>query len=140
MNEYLMRGIPAHFVGAMWHYAEPYIKRALDHTAGELTHEDIRALCEARDAQLWLITNGNRAVGAITTELVTYPRRKHCRVITLAGNQFAEWIELADNTLADWAKSQDCAALEAFVRKGFVPKLATIEWKHKHSIVTKELK
>lgn len=136
---YLMRGIPAHLVAPMWHYAEPYVKRALDHTSGELSHDDIKRLCVERDVQLWLVSHGNRAVGAVTTEIVVYPHRKHCRVITLAGSQFAEWINLVDKTLADWALEQGCDALEAHVRRGFVPKLADIGYKHKHSVVVKEL-
>lgn len=139
MNDYLMRGIPAYLVASMWHYAAPYVKRALDHTSGELTHEDVRSLCENRDVQLWLISHGNRAVGAVTTEIVVYPHRKHCRVITLAGSQFAEWIGLVDKTLVDWAREQGCDALEAHVRRGFVPKLADIGYRHKHSVVVKEL-
>jgi hypothetical protein len=134
-----MRGIPALAVPTLWHYAEPFVKRALDHTNGELHADDIRALCENRDCQLWLITQGDRAVGAVTTELVNYPHRRHCRVITLGGSRLAEWMELCDNTLCAWATSQQCQGIEAFVRKGLVPKLAEIEWRHKHSIVYKEL-
>jgi len=141
MNDatFLMRGIPSHLVGPMWHYAEPFVKRALDHTSGELTHVDIRELCERRDVQLWIVTHGNRAVGALTTEIVQYPQRKHCRVITIGGTGLSDWIGLCDNTLVEWATSQGCDAIEAHVRKGFVPKLAELAYKHKHSTVVKEL-
>lgn len=138
-NDYNMRGIPANAVATFWHYAEPYIKRALDHTSGEVRFEDIRQLCEARDIQLWLISRGTRVVGAITTEIVQYPRRKHCRVITLGGSDFSNWVELADATLCEWAMSQKCAALETYVRKALVPKLAPLAYRHKHSVLIKEL-
>jgi hypothetical protein len=131
--------IPSAMVPQMWHYALPYIKRALDHASGEVSPEDLQRGCESRDMQLWLVASGNRVVGAVTTEIVVYPRRKHCRVITLAGSGFADWIELCDNVLAQFAKAQGCDALEAHVRKGFVPKLADLAWRHKHSTVVKEL-
>lgn len=134
-----VRGIPATMVESLWHYAEPYVKRALDHTSGELDANDFRQLCLDRSVQLWLVSSGSRVVGALTTEIIVYPRRKHCRVITVAGSNFAEWIELADNTLCAWATDQGCDALETYVRKGLVPKLSPIGYKHKHSIMTKEL-
>lgn len=136
---YQMRGIPHSLVASMWHYAVPYIKRALDHTSGELTPDDFMRLCVDRNMQLWLISKGNRVVGAITTEILNYPHRKHCRVVTLAGSEFAEWIELADNTLCEWARNAGCDALETYVRKGLVPKLAPLDYRHKHSILVKEL-
>ena len=139
MSDFNMRGIPANLVGQLWHYAEPYIKRALDHANGEFTPDDFKGLCEERAVQLWLISKENRVVGAITTEIVIYPRKKHCRVITLAGSDFANWIELADATLCEWAKEQGCAALESYVRKGLVPKMTPLNYKHKHSVLVKEL-
>lgn len=139
MSDYNMRGIPANSLPVFWHFAEPYIKRALDHTSGEVTAEDIHNACLARDVQLWLISQGPRVVGAITTEIVNYPRRKHCRVITLGGTAFSEWVGLADQTLCTWAREQGCVALETYVRKALVPKLAPLAYKHKHSVLIKEL-
>jgi hypothetical protein len=134
-----MRGVPAEVVANLWHYAEPYIKRALDHANGEFTLEDFRQMCINRVVQLWLISKENRVVGAITTEIVVYPQCKHCRVITLAGSNFVEWVELADATLSEWAKEQGCNALESYVRKGLVPKMEPFGYKHKHSVLVKEI-
>lgn len=139
MTDHIMRGIPSHMVASMWHFAEPYVKRALDHTNGEFLPSDFRQMCEDRLVQLWLISKGNRVVGAITTEIVIYPHRKHCRVITLGGSNFAGWVDVADATLCEWAKNQGCAALETYVRKGLVPKLTPLAYKHKHSVLVKEL-
>jgi len=140
MSDYNMRGIPAELVPRFWHYAEPYIKRALDHTSGELLPEDVEKLLLDRDMQLWLISYSNTIVGAVTTEIVNYPRRKHCRVVTLAGNRtLSEWLDLVDTTLCEWARNQQCDALETFVRKGLVPKLAPLSYQHKHSVLIKEL-
>jgi hypothetical protein len=137
--QYMMRGIPAHMVEHFWIFAEPYVKRALDHASGEFTPTDFRQSCIERNLQLWLISHNERIVGAITTEIVVYPHRKHCRVITLAGSEFMNWMQVADETLAAWATAQGCDALEAYVRKGFVPKLEPLGYKHRHSVVLKEL-
>lgn len=137
--QFTIRGIPAPLVDRFWHLAEPYVKRALDHTSGELNAQDIRRLCKDRAIQLWLVREGERVLGAASTEIVVYPQRKHARVITLAGSRAPEWTGLLDTILNDWARSQGCAAIEAFVRKGYVPKLMEYGYKHKYSVVTKEL-
>lgn len=138
-NGYQIRGIPSEMVEGMWRYAEPYIKRALDHTSGELFPEDLKSACQNRTVQLWLIVQENRVVAAITTEIVQYPRRKHCRIITLSGSDAAAWTKPLDEVLMKWAKEQGCHALEAYVRKGYVPKLALLGFKHRYSAVHKML-
>ena len=140
MASYNIQGIPADLVMHFWAFAEPYIKRALDHTSGELLPSDFRFACMNRNMQLWLVNKDNRVVGAITTEIVNYPHRRHCRVITLAGSAFGEWTGLADETLSKWALEQECDALESFVRKGLVPRMAPLGYKHKHSVLLKELR
>lgn len=138
--EYMMQGIPAELVERFWPFAEPYIKRALDHAHGEFSASDFRHSCIARDLQLWLISKEKRIFGAVTTEIVVYPHRKHCRVITLAGSNFVDWVTLVDTTLDAWALAQGCDAMEAYVRKGLVPKLAPLGYKHGHSVLMKELR
>lgn len=137
---FLMQGIPSHAVPHFWQFALPYVKRALDHASGELTPEDIKQGCLSRGIQLWLISREKRIFGAITTEIVVYPQRKHCRVITLAGSDFDSWVHVADATLCAWAKEQGCDALEAYVRKGFVNRLSALRFRHKYSVVVKGLR
>ena len=137
--EYRIRGIPAESIPLFWKYAEPYIKRALDHTCGEITPDDLKHSCEDRKCQLWLVSHNNRVIAAVTTEIVNYPQRRHCRVITLAGSSAQEWTALMDETLMEWAKSLACDAIEAYVRKGYVQKLAQYGYKHRYSTVVKEL-
>jgi hypothetical protein len=134
-----MQGIPGPLIERFWPFAEPYIKRALDHASGEFTPDDFKQKCANREMQLWLITKETKVAGAVTTELVIYPRRKHCRIITLAGTDFAGWIDLANSTLDAWGKEQGCDAMECYVRKGLVPRLAPLGYKHRHSVILKEL-
>lgn len=139
MSEFNVRSIPPALVDRFWHYAEPYIKRALDHTSGEFLVEDLKRFCKDNYVQLWLVAEGNRVVAAVTTEVVVYPQRKHLRVITLAGSKAPEWTGQVDTILNDWARSQGCNAMEAFVRKGYVPILAKHGYKFKYSTVVKDV-
>lgn len=140
MSPIFVRGIPAAIVERFWPLAEPYIKRALDHTHGELLPADLLRRCLDRDIQLWLISREKRIFGAATTEIVVYPQRKHCRIITIAGSDFDSWRANAAEQIEQWALEQGCDAMEAFVRKGFVPKLEQLGYHHKQSVVVKELK
>lgn len=136
---YVIRGIPYLLVPRMWLFAEPYIKRALDHAAGEINCDDLRKSCMERDVQLWLVACGERIVGAATTEIVQYPHRKHCRIITVAGSEFKKWVELLNLTLEKWAVEQECDAMESHVRRGMVPVMAELGYKHLHSVVHKKI-
>lgn len=139
-NEYNIRGIPSHAVEGLWRFALPYIKRALDHTYGELAAENIQKFCIESDMQLWMISKGTRIVGAGTTQIVCYPQMKVCRIVTLAGAEFDEWMDIAHMNIELWALSMGCVAMECYVRKGFVPKLGTIGYKHRYSVCHKILK
>lgn len=139
--KYRVRGIPANMIDRFWSLAEPYVKRGLDHTRGEYTADDVRAYCKDRILQLWLVSEGERVVAAATTEIIIYPRMKHCRVATLGGSKAVEWLELLLETIAAWGKEQGCESMEAFVRRGFVPILTKEphNWKHMYSAVFKPI-
>lgn len=139
MTPIYVRGIPAEAVAQFWPLAEPYIKRALEHTHGELLPADLLTRCLDRDIQLWLISREKRIFGAATTEIIVYPQRKHCRIITIAGSDFDSWSAQAAQQIEEWAREQGCDSMEAFVRKGFVGKLQQLGYRHKQSVVVKEI-
>lgn len=137
--QYHFRAIPPEWIDRFWPFAEPYIKRALDHTSGEFVPADLKSLCKDRIVQLWLVSEGDRIIAAVTTEIVVYPNRRHLRVITLSGSKAPEWTPLVDTILTDWAKTEGCDAMEAFVRKGYIPVLAQYGFKHTYSTVIKDI-
>jgi hypothetical protein len=138
--EYIIKGIPCEGVETVWRFAEPFIKRALDHTFGEISAMDILQFCENRDMQLWMIVKGNRVVGAGTTQIVFYPQMKVCRIVTLAGTEFDNWMGMAHAYIEAWAISQQCQDMEVYVRKGFMPKLQDIGYKHRYSVAHKRIR
>lgn len=137
---YWIRGIPAPLVETFWHYAAPYVKRALDHANGEFDHTDFRAACQNRDMQLWIVARPDRVVGAITTEISVYPHRKHLRVLTLAGSEFEHWVEMANEVIDAYGRANDCDAVECYTRRGFVKKLEPLNYRMRHCVLIKELK
>ena len=139
-QDYNVRAVPSALVGQMWRYAEPYVKRALDHTFGEISVEHLRQSCMDRDTGLWLITKNDLVKGAAVTQITVYPNMKVCRIITLAGSEFEQWRAFALNVLGMYAIHEGCEGVEAYVRKGFVPKLVELGFKHKYSVCHLSLK
>lgn len=138
MPQFNIRGIPANLVEHFWKLAEPYIKRALDHANGEFTPANIKSFCKDKVIQLWLINEGEKVIGACTTEIVNYPQKRYCRVVTLGGSKAKDWMGDLDIILCEWAKQQGCQGLEAYVRKGFVPVLASYGLKYKYAALVKD--
>jgi hypothetical protein len=140
MENFNIRGIPPEMCSDLWRFAEPYIRRALDHTYGELTSLDLKNLCASKDAQLWMVQKGDRIIGAGTTMIMNYPQMKVCRIITLSGSEFKEWKNLACMHIEMWADANGCEGVEAYVRRGFVPQLLEIGFKYRYAVVHKSLK
>jgi hypothetical protein len=75
--------------------------------------------------QLWVIQKDRKTVGAATTMLVTYARKRVARVVTLGGDDFDSWAERSLETLMAW--SQEAGATpEVCARRGFEPKLKNL--------------
>lgn len=138
-SRFRIKNIPAALVDRFWKYAEPYVKRALDHTSGEVSAANLKEYAQNGFVQLWLVSEGEKVVAAITTEIILYPQRKHLRIITLAGSNAPEWTADVDTIMDDWARVSGCVAIEAFVRKGYVPVLSKYGYKFKHSVIVKEI-
>ena len=138
--EYQIKGIPSNAVEALWKFAEPYVKRALDHTFGELSCDDIKQACLCGNMQLWMCLKENRVMGAGTTMIVLHPQMKVCRIVTLSGADFDHWVHQCNMQIELWAEAEGCVGMEAYVRKGFVPKLLEIGFKHRYSVVHKSFK
>lgn len=140
MNDYHIRAIPKQNVNAIWRFAEPFVKRALDHTFGEIDAEAIRLFCGDGEMQLWMIVNGSRVVGATTTQLILYPCQKVCRIVTVAGTEFDEWKAASHAVIEAWAMDNACDSMETYIRKGFVTKLKELGYAHRYAVMHKSLK
>jgi hypothetical protein len=136
---FTVRSVPPSLLERLWPFAEPFIKRALDQATGEFSANDIKKFCENETLRLLLVFDGARIVAAATCELVQYPTMRRLRVVHLGGTGFDDWIAELDAALVNVARELECSSLEAFVRKGFVRKLADWRWKQRYVMVVKEL-
>ena len=132
-------GVPSHGVDEVWEQCESFIKLAYEKGQAEMTTEDIYHFCKDQKMQLWIVHERARIKAVVTTEIVDYPRKKVCRIVTLGGAGIDKWINCI-SVIEEWALSYDCVAMETFCRKGFIKKLEKYDYEQIYAVLGKELK
>ena len=123
----------------VWDEVVPLINAALKYSEGELLPEDLIAPLASEKMQLWVALSDG-VIAAMITEIITYPRKRVLRVITIAGidgHGMSKWYGFLP-LIEGFALSNDCSSLEAWTRKGMAKKLK--DWEHKYMVITKDLK
>lgn len=118
--------------------AEPWVARAVEEGALISTVADYKAKCLSRDAQLWMIVEGNRAVGCGVTEVYDTPKGLTCAVPVLAADDFA-FLEALFETLEAWARAEGCVRLEGYGRFGWVRALKAAGWRPIAAVIEKDI-
>ena len=124
----------------IWEECEPLIDSALKHSEGELTSSDVYEQLMNNSMQLWIAMEHGETIAAMITQVISYPRKRVLRVITLGGKDGSgldRWYIFLD-MVEGFALKTGCTALEAWTRKGMVRKLK--DWKHSYMVITKDLK
>ena len=121
----------------VWDDALPLLNKALKHSEGELEAEDLIKHLDKGDLRMWVAMQDNEIIACMVTEIITYPRKKIVRVITLSGKDMDMWYDFLP-VLEGYAVNNECSSLEAWTRKGMTRKLK--DWKHSYDIITKDIK
>jgi hypothetical protein len=132
-------GINSKTIDMVWEECVPFISRAEKFSQEEMKAEDLYGKIKNQDMQLWVVFNEETEILAvITTELVNYPRKKVCRIVTLGGDFMDDWVEYI-SVIEDWAIENKCQAMETFCRKGFKKKLENFGYDETYIVLGKEL-
>lgn len=103
----------------------PYIERALRHSGGTHSFEDVKEAIEQGLMQLWPVPGG-----CIVTEILQFPRRRVLNVF-LGGGDMAQLLDLHESVIA-WAREQGCDAVRASGRWGWKRVLPKHGWEPMH--------
>ena len=123
----------------VWDEVVPLIDAALKYSEGELLSDDLVPPLETGKMQL-CVAMSDGVSAAMITEIITYPRKRVLRVITIAGKDgrgMSKWYGFLP-LIEGFAISINCSSLEAWTRKGMAKKLK--DWEHKYMVITKDLK
>jgi len=122
-------GIPSSQIPKVWDDCVDFIELGNSKSQDEMTIQDIYELLCNAEMQLWVIINDDEKIlGAGTTQILDYPNKKICRIVTLGGRNFENWIE-SINIIEEWSKTMNCESVEFFCRKGFQRKLENYGYK-----------
>ena len=132
-------GVLSHEVNKIWDKCSKYLELGNDQSQEELSLDDIRELCVEREMQLWVIFDDkDKIYGAGTTQIIEYPNKTVCRIVTLGGIKFKKWKHTL-TTIEEWARQSGCEAVEMFCRKGFKRELRDYEYKEIYTVLGKKL-
>ena len=135
-------GIPARYIDDVWSECEKYVVMGINKAQEEMNEHDIYYFLKDAEMQLWVVfdeDNGKEIKAVVTTQIINYPQKKVCRIVTLGGDGMDEWVAQVLDVLEEWSIEQDCDAMETVCRKGFVKKLKNFGYEQTYTIVGKEL-
>ncbi len=115
--------IPREHVSKVWGKASGYLESAT--TLARLRHDvvDLFEACVSGKQLLWLVfdeDNDNDVVGALTTNVVVYPRYSALGVPYMGGVGVTRYRDLVINTLSKFARDNGLTVLEGYGRDGWV--------------------
>lgn len=103
----------------VWPACIAHIDAALEYAGGEMDASDVLNLVLRGLFTLWTVIEDQTIVAAATSEIVTYPKCKALRVVTLGGSGINRWFAALDREWEREARRQDCIRIEAVGRKGW---------------------
>lgn len=133
-------GIPSHRLDEVWEDCKPYVEMGNNKSQEEMNVDDIYKKLIESEMQLWIIFNEGKEIHSVlTTQIITYPRKTTCRIVTLGGEGLDDWVDQLLDTLEEWAIEQGCVAMETCCRKGFTKKLERFGYEQTYTVLGKEL-
>ena len=133
-------GVLPKYINEVWEECEPYIAMGNGKSRDEMSVMDIYERLSQARMQLWLIFNDNKEiVSVLTTEIIEYPQKTMCRIVTLGGKDLDIWVEEWLDTIEAWALERGCVAMETVCRKGFIKKLERFGYENAYTVLVKEL-
>lgn len=127
-------------IDSVWEQVKPLILKALEYSNGELGIDDIYEKLKTKNMQLWICFEDIEILSAATTEIIIYPKKKICRVVTLGGHRMAEWFYNLIQFIEAWGRHNKINGMEVIGRRGWERIGKRIGYGSQQSILYKELK
>jgi len=131
--------VPAPEVEAKWHFAEPWVRSAVDEYALLETVESYKARCLDRSAQLWLIADQDQVVGCGITEIYPTNKGMTCAIPVVAAVSMGDALVPVFDTIEQWAREQGCVRLQGYGRLGWIKALKPYGWRPRAVEIEKDI-
>lgn len=120
-------------IPAIWGEIRPLILRGLQDSDGNFAERDILTALLIDHMALW---RNEKAV--LVAQVATFPRRRVCHLLILAGDDMSEWLQFLA-VIEAWAREMKCDAIEELGRKGWVKALEGHGWEQAKYHMRKKL-
>lgn len=139
-EELKVAAITKEMIPIMWPLVEEKLSRAVAHSNGELSSDQVMKDMMSGKMLLITVSNDEGIVAALALEQRDFPTGKRILNITLAGgSDSAEWIEQIDDITQKLAKDYKCDEVYIIGRKGWVRALKSIGYEVIHTVVGKKV-
>lgn len=105
-------------VGHFWPWVQEYLFSAIRATNLSHTQSIAEAVLSGRSL-LWIAWNGEKIIGAGSTELMSTDKDKICIITAWGGVDLPEWVHLVQR-VEEYAKAEGCNAVRVFGREGWI--------------------
>ena len=100
-------------IAGIWILVEDLIQKACDRAGAFADAKDVKAWLEKGTMQLWVAFDGSNIVGAVVTDIVTYPRMKALCMQFCGGTELKDWKDSMLALLRRYAKDMGCEVIES---------------------------
>ena len=112
--------MPAAQIRNYWRDVKEHLEPAIDLSNGRWTESYVLAGLVLNEQNLWVIVDNQQdIVGAVTTEIVSYPEKRALAMHFLGGHDFDLFYPELFTALTNFAKETNCAVIETNARFGF---------------------
>lgn len=111
--------VPPQYIDECWSKVEPLMEKAAEYTYGRYTVDDIYDSVKEHDYQLWVAFDDSEFLGAVVTQITTYPKRKALNLVFCGGERLAEWKAPMLELLQRFGADTSCDCLELTGRRGW---------------------
>ncbi len=113
--------VPTEYVPMEWPRIYDLLKPAVDRSNGRWNMQAVLSILCTGGQQLWLVLENEIPVGAMTTQIVEYPRKRLLAIHFLGGKGFDEWGDEILSAAERYAADAGCQGIEIGARFGFWP-------------------
>ena len=111
--------IPQDHVDRLWADAAPLLEKAQRRVADKMDLDDVLNDLRGGSLQLWMVVVNGVLMAAMTTRIVSYPKKKNLLINLIGGYEMDRWMPSALDALKEMAKINGLSGIEGYGRKGW---------------------
>lgn len=135
----MFSAVPREALGIVWGDVARLMAKSVDTAKGKYHMDDLYHGINSGLYNLWVVMDGEEAVAAITTRVISYPGRKAMAMDWVGGSRMGEWLPMVLETLEEYSRKNGCDHLEGYGRKAWGRWLEKYGWEPEYIAYRMEL-